>query len=65
MARRHDTPTRVRRRSLKAVYKLLTGLPTLPLSLISKTLLMRNLYRVSKELGVLYSYTGGKFDHYR
>jgi glycosyltransferase involved in cell wall biosynthesis len=65
MARRHRTSAQVRRRSLKALFKLLTGLIKLPLSVFSKVRLMRNLFHVSKEIGVLYRYAGRKFVYYR
>jgi glycosyltransferase involved in cell wall biosynthesis len=64
MARRHGKPGQVRRRSLKALGRLLLGLLLLPLSLFSRVRLMRRLYRLSKELGVLYSTAGRKFHYY-
>ena len=65
MARRHRTPAQVRRRSFKALYKLLAGLLKLPPSVFSKARLIRNLFHVSKEIGVLYTYAGREFIYYR
>lgn len=64
MARRHGTPGRARRRSLKALARLLGGLVLLPAFLFSRVLAMRNLCRLSKELGVLYRYAGQRYHYY-
>jgi len=64
MTRRHGTAAGVRTKGRKALLRLPLKVISLPLYVFSKSLLMRHLYRLSKDVGVLYGFTGRTFRYY-
>jgi glycosyltransferase involved in cell wall biosynthesis len=62
--RRHGTRAGVRTKGAIALLRLPVKVISLPLYVFSKALLMRHLYRLSKDAGVLYGYTGRTFRYY-
>lgn len=64
MTRRHGTPAGVRTKGTKALLRLPLKVISLPFCVFSKSLLMRHLYRMSKDVGTLYGFTGRTFRYY-
>ncbi len=57
---KYGTPAQIRQRKIKAFRRVFSGLIAAGLQFFSKTLLVRRLYQVSKELGVIFGYGGSK-----
>lgn len=64
MARRHGPPGRARRRTIKALGKLVLIVVMLPMTIFSRRLLIRNLCKLSREAGIIYRSTGGRYQYY-
>ena len=65
LARKHDPPADLRRMKANVVRKLSRNLGFLPISIFSKRRLARRLYRTSYGLGMLYGFSGRRFEYYR
>jgi succinoglycan biosynthesis protein ExoM len=60
LVEKYGTPAQIRRRKQKAFQRLFVALPAAVLELFSTTRLVRRLYQISKEAGVLLGYGGKK-----
>lgn len=57
---KYGSPAQIRRRRIKAFKKVIYGLLGTVLQLFSKTRMVRSMYQVCRELGVLFGYGGSK-----
>lgn len=64
MTRRHGTPAGVRTKGAKALLRFPLKVISLPLYVFSKGRLLRHLYRLGKDAGVLYGFAGRTFHYY-
>ncbi len=64
LTRRHGTPAGLRRKGLKALLRVPLKVVSLPVYALSKNRLMRQLYRLSKDIGLVYGFTGRTFHYY-
>ena len=59
------TPDRVRRSKRNAAKNVLLGLVSMPAHIFSRRRLVRKLYKISQQLGMLYASLGKRYSYYR
>ncbi len=64
LTRRHGTRAKLREKGAKALLRLPVKVISLPLFIFSKSRLLRQLYRLSKDVGLVYGFTGRTFHYY-